>query len=93
LLQAIPGVELVEMADNRENALCCGGGGNLEAVNPELAATIASRRLAQAVETGARTLITPCQQCKRTLANAARREKVRLKVLDLNEYLWRAVGA
>lgn len=93
LLQAIPGVELVEMADNRENALCCGGGGNLEAVHPELAAAIAARRLAQALETGARTLITPCQQCKRTLANAARREKVRLKVLDLNEYLWRAVGA
>ena len=92
LLRAIPGVELVEMADNRENALCCGGGGNLEAVNPELAATIASRRLAQALETGARILVTPCQQCKRTLANAARRERSRLKVLDLTEFLWRAIG-
>jgi heterodisulfide reductase subunit D len=92
LLQAIPGVELVEMVDNRENALCCGGGGNLEAVNPELAAAIAARRLAQALETGARTLVTPCQQCKRTLANAARRERSRLKVLDLAEYLWRALG-
>ena len=91
LLQAIPGVELVEMADHRENALCCGGGGNLEAVNPELAATIAARRLAQALETGARTLVTPCQQCKRTLANAARRAKARLKVLDLTEYLVRAL--
>lgn len=27
LLQAIPGVELVEMAHQRENSLCCGGGG------------------------------------------------------------------
>ena len=92
LIRAIPGVELVEMADNRENALCCGGGGNLEAVNPELAAAIASRRLAQALESGARILVTPCQHCKRTLANAARRERSRLKVLDLTEYLWRALG-
>lgn len=93
LLRAIPGVELVEMADNRENALCCGGGGNLEAVNPDLAATIAARRVAQALETGARVLVTPCQQCKRTLANAARRERARLKVLDLTEYLLRALEA
>ena len=27
LLEAIPGVELVEMAHNRSNSLCCGGGG------------------------------------------------------------------
>jgi Fe-S oxidoreductase len=27
LLQAIPGIELVEMAHNRANSLCCGGGG------------------------------------------------------------------
>jgi Fe-S oxidoreductase len=27
LLQAIPGVELMEMAHSRENSLCCGGGG------------------------------------------------------------------
>ena len=27
LLQAIPGVELVEMTHSRENSLCCGGGG------------------------------------------------------------------
>ncbi|NIS82791.1 MAG: 4Fe-4S dicluster domain-containing protein [Anaerolineales bacterium] len=27
LLQAIPGVELVEMSHHRENSLCCGGGG------------------------------------------------------------------
>jgi Fe-S oxidoreductase len=92
LLRAIPGVELVEMADHRENALCCGGGGNLEAVNPELSAAIADRRLSQALESGARTLVTPCQQCKRTLANAARRAQSRLKVMDLAEYLWRALG-
>ena len=90
VLRAIPGVQLVEMADNRENAQCCGGGGNLEAVNPDLAAAIADRRLAQALETGARFIITPCQQCRRTLTAAARRNKARIKVLELTEYLVRS---
>jgi heterodisulfide reductase subunit D len=92
VLRAIPGLELVEMADSRGNALCCGGGGNLEAVNAELVGQIAQRRIAQAVETGASFIVTPCQQCKRTLANAARKTRARLKVLDLNEIVWRALA-
>jgi len=93
VLRAIPGLELVEMADARENALCCGGGGNLEAVNPALVAEIAARRIAQAVETGATLLVTPCQQCKRTLATAARKTRARLKVLDLGEIVRQAMDA
>lgn len=91
VLNAIHGVELIEMTENREHALCCGGGGNLEVVDPDLVASIARRRLAQALETGATFLVTPCQQCKRTLANAARAERARLKVLDLNEFVWRVL--
>lgn len=90
-LRAIPGVELVEMADHRENARCCGGGGNLEAVNPALVAEIAGQRIAQAVATGATLLATPCQQCKRTLATAARKARARLQVLDLTELIYRAL--
>ncbi|MEW5717987.1 MAG: (Fe-S)-binding protein, partial [Chloroflexota bacterium] len=91
VLRAIPGLELVEMAECREHALCCGGGGNMEVVDPDLVVAIARRRLAQALDTGASFLVTPCQQCKRTLANAARTERARLKVLDLNEFVWRAL--
>jgi Fe-S oxidoreductase len=90
-LRAIPGLELVEMADHHERALCCGGGGNLEAVNGELVAAIAGRRLDQAIATGTRTIVTPCQQCKRTLGAAARRGPGRLKVQDLTEILWRSL--
>lgn len=87
LLQAIPGLELVEMSDNRENALCCGGGGNLEMTDPQLSAAIASRRIAQVKETGASMVVTPCQQCKRTLTKAARAEKVRIRVMDIAEII------
>lgn len=91
VLRAIPGLDLVEMADNRERASCCGGGGNLEAVDADLVAAIAARRLGQAAATGARLLVTPCQQCKRTLAGAARRARSRMKVQDITEVLWRAL--
>ncbi len=87
VIQAIPGVELVEMVDNRANALCCGGGGNLEVTDAGLAAAIADQRINQAYETGASILVTPCQQCKRTLSGAARREKLRLKIMDITELI------
>jgi heterodisulfide reductase subunit D len=92
LIQAIPGVELVEMEDNREAALCCGGGGNLESLNPDLSRAVARRRLEQAQDTGAQAIVSACQQCERTLAMAARREKIRIKVLDVVQLLHLALS-
>lgn len=49
------------------------------------------RRVQQAQKTGARILLSACQQCKRTLMAAARQEKARLRVMDLAELVWQAV--
>jgi heterodisulfide reductase subunit D len=87
IIQAIPGVELVEMEDNRDAALCCGGGGNLESLDPELSRAVARRRLEQAQAVGAEAIISACQQCERTLAMAARREKIRIRVMDVVQLL------
>jgi heterodisulfide reductase subunit D len=91
IIRAIPGVELVEMADNRDAALCCGGGANLESLSPELSAAVARRRLEQAQAVGAEAIISACQQCERTLAMAARREKIRIRVMDVVQLLRAAV--
>lgn len=87
LLEAGPGVELSGWltAEGTHNAAAAGG--NLESVDPELAAAIGDRRLVQAMGTGASTLITACQQCRRTLTAAARRQKVHLRVVDVVEFL------
>ena len=85
ILAHIPGVQLVEMAENREGSLCCGGGGNLESFDPNLSVEIAVQRVQQAAATGAQTLVSACQQCERTLANAARTAKVRIRVKDVAE--------
>lgn len=91
VIRAIPGVRLVEMQDHHERSLCCGGGGDAEMANAELTAAVAKRRLAQVQATGAEYLISACQQCKRTLAAAARRERVRIRTLDITELVWQAM--
>jgi len=62
-------------------------------VDRDLAASIAALRLAQAQATGAQVLVTACQQCQRTLAMAARRGRVRLRVLDLSQLVWQRMAA
>ena len=45
VIKAVPGLELVEMANNRALANCCGGGGNVEMIDPELSAGVAQMKL------------------------------------------------
>jgi heterodisulfide reductase subunit D len=91
VIQAIPGIQFTEMAENRELALCCGGGGDAEMSDAELTAAVAKRRIEQAQETGAKVVISACQQCVRTLAEAARKNRIRLRVQDLTEVVWQAM--
>lgn len=91
IIRSIPGIRFVEMADHREYSLCCGGGGDVEMANAELTQAVARRRLLQAQDTGARVIVTACQQCKRTLASAARREKIPIRTIDVSELIWRAM--
>jgi heterodisulfide reductase subunit D len=87
VLKAIPGLELVEMAANKALANCCGGGGNVEMVNPDLAAAVADRKMEEILATGAEAVVTSCQQCYRTMATRMRRRGLDLKVFDLTDII------
>ena len=91
ILDAIPGLEFVEMINNKANAVCCGGGGNQESLNPAVSAEVGSHRLAEAQRTGAQMVVSSCQQCERTLSAAARRDSVRMKVIDVVELVRQAL--
>jgi heterodisulfide reductase subunit D len=91
LLKAIPGVELVEMPQNRKFSFCCGGGGNLEMTNPELSAKVAQMKIDMIEKTGADMVATSCQQCVRTIATRARKQKKNLVVKDLTELVVEAM--
>ena len=87
ILMAIPGVELVEMEGNRAQCKCCGGGGNLEMVRPDLSAAIAQAKIEEIKATGADMVITACQQCVRTIQANARRKKIPIVVMDIIEFV------
>lgn len=91
VLQAIPGLELVEMSDNREDSHCCGGGGNLETFDAELSRSVSDLRLAQAQAVEAKIIASACQQCERTLTEATRRNRVRIRVMDVAELALKAL--
>lgn len=57
------GYELVEMLNNKQDALCCGGGAGLKVNNPELANEIAKKRIKQAQDIRAEKIITTCPLC------------------------------
>ncbi|HUV72914.1 MAG TPA: (Fe-S)-binding protein [Anaerolineae bacterium] len=91
IIEAIPRMTFREMRNNRENALCCGGGGDVAMWEAEVTEDIAERRIEQAKATGATAIISACQQCKRTLLQAARKTKTRMRVLDVTELVWQAM--
>jgi Fe-S oxidoreductase len=93
ILNRIPGLELREMEATRENALCCGGGGDVEIADPEVTEGVAMRRMAQVEATGAEIVASACQQCKRTLQEGARKSRIRVRAFDVMELLWRSIRA
>ncbi len=64
VLQAIPGLRLVEMAHNRYNSFCCGGGGGgmwMDGfVKEHTSERLSERRVREAVEAGADVLAVAC---------------------------------
>ena len=66
LLQAIPGITLVEMEHSREDSLCCGGIAN--STYPDVTRGIRQARLEEAKATGAELLVTSCRICYSALA-------------------------
>jgi Fe-S oxidoreductase len=63
VLKGIPGLELVEMLNNRENGLCCGGGGGRIWAETKRGERFSDIRIQQAIDAGANTLAVACPYC------------------------------
>ncbi len=62
---------------------CCGGGGGLRAVNYNLTTDITQRKIDEAIELGARTIVSACPNCKAQFSDAIEIKKEKMK--DSNE--------
>lgn len=88
ILEAVPGVKLVEMDRNRERSLCCeGGGGRMWVEGTNLEERLAFQRVEEAAETGANILAVSCPFCLLTLEDAVKVRGLdeRLRVMDIME--------
>jgi Fe-S oxidoreductase len=91
ILNAIPGLELVEMERNRTNAWSVGSSGGVSRAFPDFALWSATERLEEAVATGADSIITSSPDEKELLAKAIKNTGSSIKVYDITEIMLRAL--
>ena len=84
LLQAIPGLRLVEMA---ESSLCCGSAGTYSVTQPEMSARLLERKLTNALATGARIIASANPGCMLQLGSGLRRRAPGVQVRHVVELL------
>jgi Fe-S oxidoreductase len=63
VLKKVPGLELIEMPDCRDNSLCCGGGGGRIWMETPKSERFSDLRVQQANEVNAEVLATSCPYC------------------------------
>ena len=93
LIKSIPGVEFVELENSGKYATCCGGGGNVESIDVGLSSSIAAIKAKEIIKTGADVVATSCQQCVRTIATALKKEKSKIKAVDLTQFILESMSA
>jgi len=88
VIEAIPGVELLEFERNRTRSLCCEGGGGRMWVDVP-GEKLAERRVREAAEAGANVIAVACPFCLVTLEDAVKTAGLEeeLKVMDISELL------
>jgi len=85
ILNNIPGIELIEMPRNRQNAWCCGSGGGVRSSFKDLSSFAANERIEEAKETNSDAIVSCCPFCLNQFkANIKNNE---IKALDLSEII------
>jgi len=85
ILRHIPSLSFIELPSSREAAMCCGGGGDLQSVDPRLVDSIADARVREVVAVGADVVVSACQQCEQVMEAAIRRRGFPARVIDICE--------
>ena len=80
LLGKVPGIEILEFRDSREEAVCCGGGGGVKSGNRDLANNLGRKRMEEAACLNVRAVVTSCPFCELNLE-----ENGSIPVLDVVE--------
>ena len=90
LINAIPEITLVEMS---ESSLCCGSAGIYNLIQPEMSNALLTRKLDNALATGAEAIVSANPGCMLQLAAGLRARGDRRPVIHLLELLDRAYAS
>ncbi|MBU4490388.1 MAG: (Fe-S)-binding protein [Actinobacteria bacterium] len=91
IIEALPGVELVEMPRNREKSWCCGAGAGVKTIYPDFALWTSEERIKEARETGAETLVTACPFCEGNLADGITAAGSEMDLYDITDLVLMAL--
>ena len=91
IMEAIPGLNLVEMPRNREYSRCCGAGGGLKAGFPDIQGRMAQKRVEEAEETGAEDLVSCCPFCYQGLQVGINVLNSDIVMKDMSEYIAQSI--
>ena len=82
-------MELIEMAESREDSLCCGGGGGGIWMDVPKAERFSDIRLEQAIDVGAEVLVTACPYCITMFEDSrlTREDSEVIEVKDITEVI------
>jgi len=78
ILENIPGVHFEELHDNKLNCNCCGNGGGINSLEPEIALNLSFKKLEEVRDTTADLLVSSCPNCRNGLGNAIIEKKQRM---------------
>src|SRR5699024_6732450 len=85
ILQAIPGLDLVEMDRSRENGMCCGAGGGLMWTEETTGNRINVARTEQAMATESTMISSACPFCLTMLSDGTKAKEVEEDISTMDD--------
>ncbi|MHA1867673.1 hypothetical protein DRN69_04555 [Candidatus Pacearchaeota archaeon] len=88
----IKNVRYEELISNKENALCCGGGGLLKINNRPLVEQVNDRLMNEIAYSEADIVVNNCPLCLDTINQGVKKKNLNVEVIDMTELVARAMG-
>jgi Fe-S oxidoreductase len=94
VIDAVPGLERVEMHRHGKRAFCCGAGGSRMWMEERIGKRVNVERTDEALGTGAEIIATSCPYCLIMLDDGAKARGARpIEVLDVAQVVQRSLQA
>ena len=86
--------DYVEMTPNREENICCGGGGgtvSMDELRPYRTGLVGKAKAEQIRATGAAYCVAPCANCKKQLKELMEDQQIECEIVGLHNLLYKAI--